>query len=75
MKTIVTAAISLCLILGGCANTYTYLKAGADTEATHADMLVCRSVMARLAGDDAKEAFDKCMADKGYEKQIDKFHL
>ena len=75
MKTIVTAIVSLSLLLSGCANTYTYAKDGSNSEATHADMMVCKSVMNALSGDAAKEAFDKCMADKGYDKKVDKYHL
>ena len=75
MKTTAIAITCLCLALTGCANTYTYAKDGVNHEATHADMMVCKSVMSSLTGDEAKDAFDKCMADKGYEKKVDKYHL
>jgi hypothetical protein len=73
MKAIIAVA-SLCLLAAGCANTYTYAKDG-NNEALQDDLNECRSVMARQVGDDAKEAMDKCMADKGYEKKVDKYHL
>ena len=75
MKTIIATAAGLGLLLGGCANTHVYTKDGANVDVTHADMMACKSVMAPLTGDQAKEAFDKCMADKGYEKKVDKYRL
>ena len=75
MKLIITAAAGLCLILGACANTYTYSKNAGSNDALQDDLIVCKTVMARQVGDDAKDAMDKCMADKGYEKKVDKYRL
>jgi hypothetical protein len=75
MKSIVTATAGLCLILGACANTYTYSKNAGNNDALQDDLIVCKTVMARQVGDDAKDAMDKCMADKGYEKKVDKYRL
>ncbi|MEI7432499.1 MAG: hypothetical protein WCL27_18790 [Betaproteobacteria bacterium] len=75
MKSIAIFAVSLGLLLSGCANTYTYTKGG-DNAALQDDMLACKTIMARQAsGDDAKDAMDACMAEKGYEKIVAKYQL
>jgi hypothetical protein len=67
--------LSLFLLLSACANTYTYSKGGSN-EALQDDLVACKSVMARQAsGEDAKDAMEACMAEKGYEKVIDKYRL
>ena len=68
------AALAVCAFVSGCSNTYTYARSG-NNDALQDDLNECKSVMARLTGDDAKEAMDKCMADKGYEKKVDKYRL
>lgn len=70
-----TTVAGLCLFLGACANLYSYSKPGADSPATQTDIEACMAIMAPYTGDVAKEAFDKCMADKGYEKKIEKYRL
>ena len=75
MKTAISLA-ALCLLVGACSNTtYTYTKSGGTDPALQDDLAQCKTVMARQVGDDAKEAMDKCMADKGYEKVVDKYRL
>lgn len=70
------ALAGLCFALSACNNLHTYVKPGADAVATQADIEACKAVMTTYAGgDDAKEAFDKCMAGKGYEKEVKKYHL
>ena len=66
--------VGICLLLGGCANTHTYSKGGSN-EALQQDLEACKTVMARLVGDDAKAAMDACMAEKGYEKIVDQYRL
>ena len=77
MKSAVVVAAGLCLVLGGCSNLYSYHKAGADAERTQADIMACNKELNPYAytGDDAKEAFDKCMAAKGYDKKVEKYRL
>ncbi len=75
MRTIAVSVVSLGLLLSACANTYTYTKGG-DNAALQDDLVACKSIMGRQAsGDDAKDAMDACMAEKGYEKVIDKYRL
>jgi hypothetical protein len=75
MKSIAVSAVSFFLLLSACANTYTYTKAGGN-ETLQDDLVACKSVMARQAsGDDAKDAMEACMAEKGYEKVVDKYRL
>ncbi len=72
----VAAVAGLCLVLSACNNLHTYVKPGTDVVATQADIEACKAVMAPFPSrDDAKEAFDKCMAGKGYEKEVKKYHL
>ena len=67
---------ALALLLGACSNLYTYSRPGTDAVAMQADIEACKTVMApNSGGDEAKEAFDKCMADKGYDKTVAKYHL
>lgn len=75
MKTIATVASLFCVFLCGCANTYTYSKDGAGNDVLQDDLIECKSVMARQNGDDAKDAMDQCMAEKGYGKKVDKYRL
>ena len=74
MKSILTAVAGLCLLLSGCANTHTYTK-GSGNQTLQEDLEVCKTVMARQVGDDARDAMDGCMAEKGYEKVVDKYRL
>jgi hypothetical protein len=75
MKSSAFSAVILSLLLSACANTYTYSKGGSN-EALQDDLVACKSVMARQAsGGDAKDAMDACMAEKGYEKIVDKYRL
>ena len=74
MKTKI-AVVAFVSLLSACASSYTYVKEEANNELLQEDLKACKSVMARLHGDDAKEAMDKCMADKGYDKRIDKLRL
>ncbi|WIM06538.1 MAG: hypothetical protein OHM77_04530 [Candidatus Nitricoxidivorans perseverans] len=70
------AVIAACLLLGACSNLHTYVKPGTDSVAAQSDIEACKSAMAPYAsGDDAKEAFDKCMAGKGYEKKVEKYRF
>lgn len=67
---------SLALFLGACSNLYTYAKPGADAKVLQADIEACKTVMAPYgSADEAKDVFDKCMADKGYEKKVEKYRL
>lgn len=70
-------AVALGLTLAGCNNIHSYRKDGADIHRTQDDTLACqRQVNPHgLTGDDAKDAMDKCMADKGYTKQVEKYRL
>ena len=74
MKTLICVG-ALGLLLSGCANTYTYVKEGANSAALQDDLAACKTVMARHVGDAARDAMDQCMADKGYEKRVDKYRL
>lgn len=75
MRNAATVA-GLALFLGACSNLYSYTKPGADAAATQADIAACKSVMAPYgSSDEAKDVFDKCMAGKGYDKQVEKYHL
>lgn len=69
------AVLIAALVLGACSNTHVYVKSGSDVHASDADMSSCRTAMSPYSGNEAKATFDKCMADKGYEKKIDKYHL
>lgn len=70
-----TTVAGLCLFLSACSNLYSYAKPGVDSVATQTDIEACKAVMAPYTGDDAKDAFDKCMAGKGYEKKVEKYRL
>ena len=76
MKRMLVAA-GLCLVLGGCSNLYSYKKEGADAERTQADIMACEKELNPYSytGDEAREAFDKCMASKGYGKKVEKYRL
>ena len=75
MKSSAVFSVSFFLLMSGCANTYTYSKGGSN-EALQDDLVACKTVMARQAsGDDAKDAMEACMAEKGYEKVVDKYRL
>ncbi|MEI7614388.1 MAG: hypothetical protein WCK63_15925 [Betaproteobacteria bacterium] len=75
MKSGTVSTVSFFLLLSACANTYTYTKGGSN-EALQDDLVACKSVMARQAsGDDAKNAMEACMVEKGYEKVVDKYRL
>lgn len=72
MKLIVTAAAGLRLILGAYANTFTYSKNARSNNALHDDLIARKTVMARQVSDTARDAMDRCMADKAYERKVDK---
>ena len=75
MKTVMCAA-ALSLLVCACSNTtYTYARPGGSDQSLQEDLSECKGVMAREVGDDAKDAMDKCMVDKGYEKVVDKYRL
>lgn len=70
------AVAGLCFALSACNNLHTYVKPGTDAAATQADIAACKSVMAPYgSSDEAKDTFDKCMAGKGYDKQVEKYRL
>lgn len=66
-----------CLMLAGCANIHSYEKeGGVDSEKRDADMMACKEQMSAYSSrDEAKDVFDKCMADRGYEKQVKKYGM
>ena len=62
-------------ILDACANTYGYSKNAGNNDALQGSLIICKTVMALQVGDAARDAMDKCMADKGYEKKVDTYRL
>lgn len=66
----------LCAALVGCANIHSYDQEGKDIDAKDPDMMACKTEMSSYSSrDEAKEAFDKCMAAKGYEKRVKKYGM
>jgi hypothetical protein len=66
----------LVLALTGCANQHAYVLDGADVHKHDADLTACRTVMSAYSSrDEAQDAMDKCMADKGYSKVISKYGM
>jgi hypothetical protein len=75
MKRIIVVS-GACLALAACANIHSYEKDDTDIDKKDADMMACKSEMASYSSrDEAKEAFDKCMAGRGYEKQVKKYGM
>jgi len=74
MKSTLAVFLASGVLLAGCANTHTYAR-GDGNAALQEDLEACKAVMARLVGDAAKEAMDACMAEKGYQKVVDKYRL
>jgi uncharacterized lipoprotein len=74
MQKLIIAATALAL-LAACSNLYTYVKPDADVERTQADLRACNSEANPYTGDAAKEALDKCMADRGYTKQVESYRF
>lgn len=66
---------ALLAVLAACANEHVYTKSGSDAERTHADMMACKSEAAVHPGAEAKAAFDRCMAGKGYEKEVSQYRF
>jgi hypothetical protein len=68
--------VGLVLVLAGCANKHAYVQDGADVLKHDTDLAACRAVMSAYSSrDEALDAIDKCMADKGYAKVISKYGM
>lgn len=71
MKALTLLPLCACLVLAGCANTHAYTKSGANDAQTQTDIDTCRKQANPYSSrEEAKEVFDKCMAAKGYDKEV-----
>jgi len=71
MKTSLLIILAAGLTLSACANTHAYRKSDADEAQTAADIDACRKQANPFSSrEEAKEVFDKCMAARGYDKEV-----